>query len=786
MNLTLLALALITQPAKAETVSITVDANQPTASVSRRMFGIFFEEINQAGDGGVYAELVRNRGLEGVENGRLPAGWASRGEASAGSIGVDTSTPMNEARPNSLKIVRTGAAPFAAVNEGFWGIPLRRRAKLRLTLWMRGDVGVNVAVEAGGKPAASANFTAPGAGWKRVEAVLSPGVSDSQGRLVISPATPGTLHVGYASLMPLDTWKGRENGLRKDLATMIEALQPAFVRFPGGCFIEGHVLAQAFDWKKSIGPLERRPGNPRTMWGYSSTYGLGFHEYLRWSEDLGAEPLFVINCGMAHDEIAPMEKMDFYVQQALDALEYANGPVTSKWGALRAQNGRPKPFNLKLIQIGNENGGPAYDERYALMGKAIKAKHPEVELVANEWFGRPTSYPIEILDEHYYNHPTWFWRNSTRYDRYDRKGPQIYVGEYAVTRNAGTGNWAAALSEAAFITGMLRNADVVKMASYAPLLVNVNNRQWNPNAIVYDNHRAYGTPSYWVQWLFGRNRPDRILKHSVSAPEPKVPGVQGRIGLQTWSTAAEFKDISVEVDGKPIFSSNGLTQGGLETLRGNWRLENGVISQSELQTDRRVIFRNSEAPSTGKLVYRLKARKLGGSEGFIIMLGIRPEHELQLNLGGWGNTVHTFQRDGERIGRGVPGAIETNRWYDIRIEHEGNKTRAYLDGKFIEEVSESGVPDFAAVAGVDDRTNEIIVTAVNGSDTPRRASLDLRGAVVGDFAHGWVIRSKSLTDENSFDKPRNVAPRSIRVGASSRMNLSLPPFSVTLLRIPKR
>lgn len=781
LTTTLLSLLLTAGLAQSPQTSLTIRADQPTVQVNPGMFGIFFEEINQAGDGGIYAELIRARGLEDGDAQRLPSGWRAEGTG----VSLDPTTMPDPVRAHSLKIERTGPH-VSAVNEGYWGIPLEAGKRYRLTIWSQGSVPIRASLESstGSIHAQTAIKASPT--WARSEVLLKPTSTDPKSLLRLTPTAPGTVHVAYASLMPVDTFKERPNGLRKDLASLVDAMKPGFVRFPGGCFIEGHTLAQAFDWKKSIGPVEQRPTNPRSFWGYPITNGLGYHEYLQWCEDMGTEALFVANCGMSHTEVAPMDQMGRYVQDTLDAIEYALGPASSKWGSVRAKNGRTKPFRLRYVQIGNENGGPAYDERYALMAKAIEAKYPQVELIACVWGGVPTSHPLQIIDEHYYNTPAFFWRQKDRYDRYDRKGPKVYVGEYAVTQGSGTGNLAAALSEAAFMTGMLRNADVVRMASYAPLFVNVKNRQWNPNAIVFDGTRSYGTPSYWVQWLFGNHRPTRMLATAVQASVPEVPPLTGRIGLTTWRTQAEFKELELTADGKTLFAAPDLNAGRVEPRSGDWKFENGILTQSAEGEDRRMFVRDVQLPPSQKITLRVKARKLSGDEGFIIVLGSNPDHEFQWNLGGWGNTLHAFQRNGERT-RGVEGKIETGRWYDIRIEREGKVSRAYLDGQLIETTEDVGSPDFAAAAGVDEVKREIVVFAVNGQGAPRPLDLRLEGAQVGSTARGWVLQGTGLQEENSFEAPELIRPYEFtQSGIGPETKLSLAPYSVTVLRIPMR
>lgn len=564
-------------------------------------------------------------------------------------------------------------------------------------------------------------------------------------------------------------------------------MEPGFFRFPGGCYVEGNSLANAFDWKATLGPPEARRGTDRIFWGYPSSNGLGYHEYLQFCEDLGARAMYVANAGLSHSDMAPLKGgMERYVQDALDAIEYANGPVTSTWGKRRAQAGHPKPFGLKYVEIGNENGyswsfgGPeAYAPRYRMIERAIKAKYPNIVTIANQALmdGGPQSY--DLLSEHYYESPAWFWQNSTRYETYDRKGPRIYVGEYAVTKGSGRGNLAGALGEAAYMTGLERNADVVRMASYAPLLENVGTRQWNPNAIVFDNARSYGTPSYWVQTLFAQNRIARVLHANVETPAPVAPKFNGNLGLMTWRTAAEFKDLKIEAD-----AVNVRTPAAKPT--GAWTVADGTYTQSDPGEDRRYVFGQSFR-NARRVVFSLKARKLSGAEGFIILFGGENDADrLQWNLGGWNNTRHAFQLGGAIL----PGSIEdlkpeqrieTGRWYDLRLEREGDRVRGYLDGKLLQEATLPTVPDLATVAGLAP-TGDMIVRVVNGSSAPREAEIDLGGfrARSGTVA----VLTGGLSDENTFEAPERVAPRvSALKGVGARFRYAMPAHSLSVLRL---
>ncbi|HEV3049985.1 MAG TPA: alpha-L-arabinofuranosidase C-terminal domain-containing protein, partial [Longimicrobium sp.] len=627
-----------------------------------------------------------------------------------------------------------------------------------------------------------------GAGWKRSTLTLQPSATEPEARLVLSATTPGVVWLDMVSLFPRDTYKKRPNGLRADLMRLIERMHPGFVRFPGGCFVEGDEIENAFRWKETVGDIAERPGH-WNLWGYRSTDGLGFHEYLQMCEDLGAAPLFVINCGMAHHAgrlnayAVPMEQMQPYVQDALDAIEYANGPVTSKWGALRARAGHPKPFGLKYMEIGNENGGPAYNERFALFHDAIKKRYPEVELVACDWGGVPGNRPLDIIDPHLYSDPVTMRQQANRFDSYDRRGPKIYFGEYAVTRLAGTGNLQAAVAEAAFMTGLERNGDAVLMSSYAPLLSHISWKAWNPNAIVYDQARVYGTPSYHVQALFAANRGDQVLPVQVEQPGTTLETPRGMVGVGTWITQAEYKDIRVTQDGRTLFASD-FSRGldGWKLSRGKWEVVDGALRQTSSDENARALVGD---PSWGDYTLTLKARKLGGTEGFLVLFQSPGDDTTSWwNLGGWRNTLHGVDVPGLPLTR-VPGQIETGRWYDIRIELKGQNIKCYLDGKLVQDVTRAAPPALFAVAGRDEDTGETVLKVVNAAGQPLDTAIDLRGAGEGRVrGRAAVLTSADPHAENSFDAPAKVAPREEAVRATlPEFRHTFPAHSVTVLRL---
>jgi alpha-N-arabinofuranosidase len=531
-------------PANAPVIS--VDAAHPGAAISKTMFGIFFEDINFGADGGLYPELVKNRSFEFQEP---LTGWhqilaaGSRGmEEPKGELSVRTEDPLNPANPHYLR-ARVYQPGYGFYNVGFRGVGVEKGAEYRLSAYVRsgGPKAIRATItDENGHEVGSGKLEGFGGNWKRYETVVRTSATAQHEQLNIFVDEPGTVDFDMVSLFPLETWKGRENGLRKDLVQLLYDMHPGFLRFPGGCIVEGRQLATRYRWKNTVGDIAQRQTiinrwnlefDKRPTLDYFQSFGLGFYEYFQLAEDIGAEPLPILNCGMACEfnssETAPLDQLDNYVQDALDLIEFANGPVDSPWGKLRAQMGHPAPFNLKMIGVGNEQWGPRYLERYKIFAAALKAKYPEIKLVVSAgpspdgelfvsaWADWRKLHP-DIVDEHYYMSPEWFLTNTGRYDKYDRSGPKIFAGEYAAqtvetTSQENRNNWKAAISEAAFMTGLERNADVVHMASYAPLMAHVDAWQWKPDAIWFDNLRSYGTPNYYVQKVFANNVATRIV-----------------------------------------------------------------------------------------------------------------------------------------------------------------------------------------------------------------------------------------------------------------------------------
>ncbi len=546
----------------AATNELTVQVNKPGAPVQPTMYGLFFEDINYAADGGLYAEMVKNRSFEFPQN---LMGWVTFGNVSLKDDGPFDRNPH---------YVRLGAAGHGhkhtgLENEGFFGVTVKKGAKYRFSTWARTPGGgkaklrveiINPASSANSQVIASKEITVDSKDWKKYEVEITPDKSEKKGKLRIFLVKPDetVVDLEHVSMFPVDTYKGRENGMRKDLAQALADIHPGVFRFPGGCIVEGTDLATRYQWKNTVGPVENRPLN-ENRWHYTftnrfypdyyQTGGLGFYEYFLLSEDIGAEPLPILNVGLScqyqNDKPSahvPVDSLDEYIQDALDLIEFANGAVSTKWGGLRAEMGHPEPFNLKFIGIGNEQWGPEYVERLKPFVEAIRKAYPEIKIVGSSGpnsEGKDFDYlwpemrrvKADLVDEHFYRNEKWFLSQGARYDNYDRKGPKVFAGEYACHGSKGKkyNHFNAALLEAAFMTGLERNADVVHMATYAPLFAHVEGWQWRPDMIWFDNDSSFRTASYYVQQLYAHNKGTNVLP--LTMDKKAVTGAEGQNGL---------------------------------------------------------------------------------------------------------------------------------------------------------------------------------------------------------------------------------------------------------------
>lgn len=517
----------------------TVSTKSTKAKVPTTLWGLFFEDINRGADGGVYAEMVENRSFDFPKPLTAWQYWPKPNPRD-GIFMVVNQSASNAADPKYMHITLQSRDTVGLINTGFDEGMAFKKIPYDLTLrYRQQEPGAHIRIFLFNKQnrviGNSAMTLDAGKDWHNQEISITPTDTATRSKILVIFEGKGTLDVDRISLFPSDTWKQRKGGLRADLVQKLADLKPGFLRFPGGCIVEGNQIKNRYQWKHTIGNLEDRQ-MVQSIWAddvearptpdYMESFGLGFYEYFQLAEDIGAAPLPIINVGLSCQfdaaEVVPINELEPYIGDAMDLIEFANGPVTSYWGKKRADLGHPAPFNMKLLGVGNENWGPQYAERLKLFTDRIKAKYPDVHLINATGYSR--NIPVftymdsvlrarkaDIIDEHFYDTSKWFMDNANRYDSYDRKGPKIFVGEYAVqTDRIGSqknvNNLLSALAEACFMTGIERNADVVDMASYAPLFAHVTGWQWTPNLIWFDNATSYNTPNYYVQQLFSLNK----------------------------------------------------------------------------------------------------------------------------------------------------------------------------------------------------------------------------------------------------------------------------------------
>jgi len=593
----MLAAALLAGVATAEPVvpTITIHADRPGAKINPAMWGVFFEDINFGADGGLYAELVKNRGFEFPDP---LMGWTKISPSLAkGELSVRDDAPFNTNNPHYVRLQSAGTAPFGLSNEGFRGMGVKRGEAYDFSAQVRQVAGApTLRVQLYGEDGTlldSVDLTNFVGDWQKITATLHPKDTDAKARLAVLLASQGTLDVDFISLFPENTWKHRPGGLRADMVQALADLHPGFMRFPGGCIVEGSVLERRYQWKNTIGPIEDRK-LLINRWNYEflhrptpdyfQSFGLGFFEFFQLCEDIGASPLPILNCGMAcqfnSGELCPIEELQPYIQDALDLIEFANGPTNSIWGAKRAAMGHPEPFNLKMMGVGNEQWGQQYFDRYAKFAAAIKEKYPDFQLVsaagpepADDRFklawSKLRALHADIIDEHCYAKPEWFFNNTHRFDTYDRTGPKVFMGEYAAQSDytvsvKNKNNLECALAEAAYLTGLERNADVVRMASYAPLFANTEAWQWTPDLIWVDSLRLSRTPNYFVQQLFSCNRGDEVLPVELAGLENSPPlyasathdDQAGEIILKVVNPGADARAVNINLAGAASVASS--------------------------------------------------------------------------------------------------------------------------------------------------------------------------------------------------------------------------------------
>lgn len=813
---------------------IEIDLGRRGAEIPSSLYGIFFEEITGSGDGGLYAEMIRNRGFEeGVlpsgctldEEGYAAApharcysndsinrfrvrwspdkpmtGWRTQyADGSQAASVVTDEFPLNDATPHALRIdLSRVRGEVSAVNGGYWGIAVTEGALYDLEFRLRAEGTPRCRaeiVDPEGRVIASERIAVEAdASWHRYTATLTPDASGRNNTFRLTFPAEGRVWIDHVSLFPRNTYKGRKNGLRKDIATLIEELHPAFVRWPGGCIVEGLTLDNRVKWKETIGDPAERPGE-YDLWGYRSTYGFGYHEFLQFCEDIGADAMFVCNAGMSclfrNGDYVQGEELEPLIQEALDAIEYALGDAaTTRWGAERARNGHPEPFPLKYVEIGNENVFSRYAENYNRFHRAIKARYPQLTLITALMFSKDVErlYQAEMIDPHYYETPEWFYNNADVYDKLPRNFPyKVYVGEYAAV---GQSNIYASLAEAAYLTGVERNADKVRLVSYAPLLQNAH--YGRNHLMVFDNARAYGRTNYHIMKLFSENRPDRNVRTRILGEATSTPcAPRGRIGLGTVNTSAEFRDLKVTAGGRTLYATDDWSDlaDRWTPLQGEWRVENGTLVQPSARGEAILRLDGLEA---GDCTITLKARKRAGGEGFRVLFGMDEKgHRFMADMGSHSNESVIFREIGDKGSVSLfdyrnQEPVLKDRWYDIRIEIRGSEWRCYMDGELKYRYDHRIVNKHYAVAGVDRAHNELVVKLVNGQSEPWAASLVVKGSrLTPRDARRIEIAGETLRDENTFEEPERVAAResTLRIeGAATPVVCA--PQSVTVLRIP--
>jgi len=757
-----------------QSAEMRVDLSQSGKKVTPNQFGIFLEEINHAGSGGIYAELIRNGSFTEAQT--LDAWSAVRTGSSKVNLFFEDLKPLNPVKRRSLRIeVDSKNGDRAGVsNEGYWGIAVKSGTSYEFSMAARGAVGfdghLTVALEGkDGTIYGQTQITGVKAEWSHFSASIRATASDPAARLTISTSRSGVFWINMVSL------RSGSDIFRADLLQKLKDLKPGFMRFPGGTYVQGNERETAFRWKSTIGDLASRPGHYDAPWSYWSPDDMGFHEYLLLCEQLGATPLYVAYAGMTWTPESkspfgvlnthkipvsdyPLDEMGPIVQDVVDAIEYANGPVESTWGALRAKAGHSAPFGLKYIEIGNEDERNAlYPERYTIIYNAIKARYPEIQIIANSQRRKTAELPMDLVDEHIYAGPMQAIEMAASLDSRDRSGPKSVLAEYAVETSGGFGNMRAALAEAVMLSGIERNSDVMPMASYAPLLANVHAINWRPDLIYFDSASLFGTPSYYVQKMFADSRLDSVLPVQMKAVELKPP-TEGNVKAEGFGAQVEFENEKVTGSGSNYTYT----------------------------------VRARKTSGDGGAIVRF-AMQDGGAPYLAWYLGVRHRVSTLLVWGGGGNQdLPAYQLESSFAGAmspAVEGSIDTGRWYEVKIQVEGRRVHCFLDGKEIHnaEVPESLGPSVYGEAG---RTaqGEVVLRLVNISPLKQKLKVGLDGAGPGQFsAIAAQLNSNDLDGENSLTEPMRISPVERPLpSVGSQFEFELEGNSFTILRLTSK
>lgn len=764
---------------------ITVRPDRVTGQLGD-LYGIFFEDLNHAADGGLYAEMVQNRSFEfcAVDNPSyhpLMAWEKIEKKYSRMQWWIQDSHPYSRRNPHYLvcEIFETGMGAGVR-NTGFTpGMYLQKGEKYRFSCLAatdgRGELPLRLVLENDeGRNLGQADIVVSnGTVWNHYEAEITAQEITTAGNLSIYIEAVGRLYLDMVSLFPQKTFMQQRNGLRADIATLLADLKPRFMRFPGGCLVhDGSINAEDRDslyrWKNTIGVLEERPAR-RNNWGYNQTLGLGYYEYFCFCEEIGAKPLPVLPAGYDphHQRKVPFDQLDEWIQEALDLISFANDDASAQWGRIRCELGHPEPFGLEYIGIGNEEVGEGFFERYPYFHKAIKEKYPDIQIIASSGpFAAGGEYEkgwncarrnhADLVDEHYYMAPEWFLANHHRYDSFDENGPKVFLGEYASWGNT----WYNALTEASYMTGMERNSEKVGLACYAPLLCNVNYINWKPDMIWFDNHQAYGTANYYVQKLFMNHQGDDRIELEMTGIDDSVTiqdDPKGGFGLRTEpDTVVRYSQIMIEdIQNGTIWKDSEV-----------YFVGDNVEQYISADPDARVVTEDIllHTVESDHYIITVKGEMLYGRRGFMLQYGNRDEkNRYQWEIGGWQNMDSALTQD--IAGRNScltqsSFTVAADREYELKLEIEGRHLKAYIDGELIHEIYHAPVkiePLYTA-ASVDRQTGDIIVKLVNVQKRPIDTVLHMEGT---EQAKGtaYIMSGFALEDENSFAEPLKVSPR---------------------------
>ncbi len=808
---------------------LEIDGDATSIDISEDLYGIFYEDINYAADGGLYAELVRNRSFEfntsdhSSFTGMTAWETLARGAGAGSTATVLTDgNRLNATNRYYLRLAATGAGAGIR-NAGYnTGVPVEAGASYDFSVWARTSAAQTLTVQvenvAGTAVVATGTVAVDGSDtWKKYAVTLTATATTDAGRLAVLAGAAGTLRLDQVSLFPQDTWVGPVNGksvLRKDLAEKIEALNPSFVRFPGGCVTNvgtfktyeesGYVdRRRTYQWKETIGPVEERATN-WNFWGYNQSYGIGYLEYFELAEDLGATPLPVLSvgangCGSTIPEMKDDATIARWVQDTVDLIEFANGATTTTWGAVRASLGHPEPFGLRYIGLGNEENTTTFEANFPKFRDAIAARYPDVTIISNSGpddagarFDTLWAYnraqDVAMVDEHYYNDPDWFLTNNERYDWYDREGPAVFLGEYA---SKGNTMWNA-LSEASYMTAIERNSDIVKLASYAPLLANESYVQWSPDAIWYDNDESWGSVNYYVQELFGNNKGDQVVPSGYETATEAVPDLSGGVFLSTWSTVADYDDVVVTDDetDEVLFSDDfSGTADAWSPQTGSWAVTGGKYRQSSSSvTDARSIVTGAYAKDWDNYTLELEATKVSGSEGFLVGFAATGTNNFYWwNLGGWNNTRQALQKAAGGAASEVAAveghSIVTGQTYDLKVVVDGRHIELYLDGELQMEFDDVVPADVYQVVTRDVAAGDLVVKVVNTSDSVRRTRVVTSDVEVeGEGTAIEIVGQPG--DMNTKANPTRLIPvERALTGVSNDFTYDFPAYSITFLRL---